>query len=154
MVFHWTRLRKSGVLPRISPQGAWDHVAEDMLLKFAGSGHPIFRATTPLSRGKLKNKGKGILSIHFTADPDTIDNLSHHSLCQSAQYLRGSGSYMRWMWRPARWHGGTRNTGGSINCSQRSQSWSTCSGRTWRFQHSFAKIFSTSQTTFTRRQIE
>ena len=29
-----------------SPQGAWDHIAEDMLLKFAESGHPIFRATT------------------------------------------------------------------------------------------------------------
>ena len=33
-----------------SPQGEWDHVAEDMLLRFAESGHPIFRATTPLSR--------------------------------------------------------------------------------------------------------
>ena len=33
-----------------SPQGAWDHVAEDMLLRFAESGHPIFRSTTPLSR--------------------------------------------------------------------------------------------------------
>ena len=47
-------------------------------------------------------------------------NLSHYSLCQSAQYLRGSGSHMRRIWTPARWHGGTRNTGGSINCSQRS----------------------------------
>ena len=28
-----------------SPQGAWDHVAEDMLLKFAESGCPIFHAT-------------------------------------------------------------------------------------------------------------
>ena len=42
-----------------SPQGAWDHVAEDMLLRFAESGHPIFRATTPLSRGQLKSKEKG-----------------------------------------------------------------------------------------------
>ena len=42
-----------------SPQGAWDHVAEEMLLLFAESGHPVFRATTPLSRGKLKRKGKG-----------------------------------------------------------------------------------------------
>ena len=42
-----------------SPQGEWDYIAEDMLLKFAESGHPIFRATTPLSRGKLKSKGKG-----------------------------------------------------------------------------------------------
>ena len=46
-----------------SPQGAWDHIAEEILLKFAESGHPIFRATTPLSRGKLKSKGKGE-SVH------------------------------------------------------------------------------------------
>ena len=52
-----------------SPQGAWDHVAEEMLLLFAESGHPIFRSTTPLSRGKLKSK----VSIHFTADQDTVD---------------------------------------------------------------------------------
>ena len=58
-----------------SPQGAWDHVAEDMLLKFAESGHPIFRATTPLSRGQLKSKGKGKVSIHFSADPDTVDTI-------------------------------------------------------------------------------
>ena len=58
-----------------SPQGEWDHIAEDMLLKFAESGHPIFRATTPLSRGKLKSKGKGKVSIHFSAEPDTIDTI-------------------------------------------------------------------------------
>ena len=58
-----------------SPQGAWDHVAEDMLLKFAESGHPIFRATTPLSRGQLKSKGKGKVSIHFSADTDTVDTI-------------------------------------------------------------------------------
>ena len=56
-----------------SPQGEWDHVAEDMLLRFAESGHPIFRATTPLSRGRLKSKGK--VSIHFSADTDTIDTI-------------------------------------------------------------------------------
>ena len=67
---------KSGILQRInSPQGAWDHIAEDMLLEFAESGHPIFRATTPLSRGQLKSKGRGKLSIHFTADQDTVDTI-------------------------------------------------------------------------------
>ena len=40
-----------------SPQGAWNDIAEEMLLEFAESGHPIFRATTPLSRGILKSKG-------------------------------------------------------------------------------------------------
>ena len=50
-----------------SPQGAWDDIAEQMLLEFAESGHPTFRATTPLSRGILKSKGRGKLSIHFAA---------------------------------------------------------------------------------------
>ena len=58
-----------------SPQGEWDRIAEDMLLEFAKSGHPIFCATTPLSRGKLKSKGKGKVSIHFSAEPDTIDTI-------------------------------------------------------------------------------
>ena len=46
-----------------------------MLLEFAESGHPIFRSTTPLSRGKLKSKGHEKLSIHFTADQDTVDTI-------------------------------------------------------------------------------
>ena len=58
-----------------SPQGEWDHVAEDMLLRFAESGHPIFFATTPLSRGQLKSKGRGKVSIHFSADQDTVDTI-------------------------------------------------------------------------------
>ena len=58
-----------------SPQGAWDNIAEQMLLEFAESGHPIFRATTPLSRCNLKSKGRGKLSIHFAADQDTIDTI-------------------------------------------------------------------------------
>ena len=39
-----------------SPQRIWDHIADKMLLEFAESGCPIFRATTPLSRGKLISK--------------------------------------------------------------------------------------------------
>ena len=42
---------------------------------FSESGHPIFRATTPLSRGILKSKGQGKLSIHFTADYPTIETV-------------------------------------------------------------------------------
>ena len=58
-----------------SPQGAWDNIAEEMLLEFAESGHPTFRATTPLSRGILKSKGHGELSIHFAADEQTIETI-------------------------------------------------------------------------------
>ena len=58
-----------------SPQGIWDHIAEKMLVEFAESGCPIFRATTPLSRCILTSKGHGKLSIHFTADYPTIDTI-------------------------------------------------------------------------------
>ena len=58
-----------------SPQGAWDNIAEEMLLEFAESGHPTFRATTPLSRGILKSKEHGKLSIHFAADKLTIETI-------------------------------------------------------------------------------
>ena len=46
-----------------------------MLLEFAECRHPTFRATTPLSRGILKSKGCGKLSIHFAADQDTIETI-------------------------------------------------------------------------------
>ena len=58
-----------------SSQGAWDNIAEKMLLEFAESGHPVFCATTPFSRGALKSKGRGKLSFHFAADQDTIDTI-------------------------------------------------------------------------------
>ena len=55
-----------------SPQGIWDKLAGKMLIEFAESGCPIFRATTPLSRGQLKSKGHGKLSIHFAADQEKL----------------------------------------------------------------------------------
>ena len=73
-----------------SPQGEWDHIAEDMLLRFAESGHPIFRATTPLSRGHLKSKGKGKVSIHFSADTDTIDTIYRINLSVNQLSIYGA----------------------------------------------------------------
>ena len=58
-----------------SPQGVWDNISEEMSLEFAESGHPTFCATTPLSRGVLKSKGHGKLSIHFTADYPTNEQV-------------------------------------------------------------------------------
>ena len=58
-----------------SPQGIWDHIAEKMLVEFAESGCPIFRSSTPLTRGKLKIKGHGRLSIHCAADQETIETI-------------------------------------------------------------------------------
>ena len=73
-----------------SPQGAFDNIAEEMLLEFAESGHPTFRATTPLSRSILKSKGHGKLSIHFTADNPTIETVFR--LINSANQLNIYGA--------------------------------------------------------------
>ena len=58
-----------------SPQGERDKMAERMLLEFAVSGCPIFRATIPLSRGRLKSNGHGKSSIHSGADLETIETI-------------------------------------------------------------------------------
>ena len=48
---------------------------KDDVVEFAESGHPIFRATTPLSRGRLKSKRHGKLLIHYAADLETIETI-------------------------------------------------------------------------------
>ena len=75
-----------------SPQGAWDHIADEMLLEFAESGHLTFRATTPLSRCILKSKGRGKLSIHFAADGDTIDTIYRMILSVNQLNVYGAGA--------------------------------------------------------------
>ena len=49
--------------------------AEKMMLTFAESGHPVFHVTSPLSRGPLKSKDCGKLSIHYCADLETIETV-------------------------------------------------------------------------------
>ena len=46
-----------------------------MMIKFGESGHPVLRATSPFSRGTLKSKGGGQLSIHFCSDGNTIETV-------------------------------------------------------------------------------
>ena len=58
-----------------SPQGICDKIAERMLVEFGESGCPIFRATTPLFRARLRSKGHGKLSIHYAADLETIESI-------------------------------------------------------------------------------
>ena len=45
------------------------------MLEFGENKHPVFRATNPLSRGQLKSKGGGKLSIHYCPDLDTIKSV-------------------------------------------------------------------------------
>ena len=76
MVIPWTWIRKKWYsINEDSSQGEWDNMAERMLLEFAESGCPIFRDTSPLSRGQLKSKGGGKLSIHCCADFATIETV-------------------------------------------------------------------------------
>ena len=39
--------------------------AEDMMLNFSESGHPVFHGSSALERGDLKSKGKGKLFFIF-----------------------------------------------------------------------------------------
>ena len=48
---------------------------EDMMLNFAESGHPIFRATTAFERGELKCQGQVVKSIHFNGSDETIESI-------------------------------------------------------------------------------
>ena len=77
-----------------SPQGIWDHIAEKMLLEFAESTCPIFRATTPLSRGQLRSRGHGKLSIHFAADQETIETIFRIIVFANQLSLYGAVSNM------------------------------------------------------------
>ena len=73
-----------------SPQGEWDNMAERMLMEFAESGCPIFRATSPLSGSRLKSKGHGKLSIHFAANQETIETVFRIIVCANQLSLYGA----------------------------------------------------------------
>ena len=55
------------------PDGEWDMTAEIMMLNFAESGHPIFRATSALEERELRSKENGNKSIHFNGGEETIE---------------------------------------------------------------------------------
>ena len=65
-------------------------MAEKMMSEFAESGHPIFRATSPMSRGQLKSKGHGKLSIHFAAVQETIETIFRMIISVNQLSLYGS----------------------------------------------------------------
>ena len=81
-----------------SPQGEWDNMAKRMMLEFAESGHPFFRATNPLSRCRLKSKGHGKLSIHYCGDLETIETIFRIlSLQTSSVFTEQSRRYVKSM---------------------------------------------------------
>ena len=68
-------LKRSAILQRIVHKELGIISRKKCCLAFAESGHPTVRARTPLSRGILKSKGHGKLSIHFAADELTIGTI-------------------------------------------------------------------------------
>ena len=55
------------------PDGDWDRIAERMMMNFAESGHPVFRAASALERGELRSEEKGKKSIHFNGGEENIE---------------------------------------------------------------------------------
>ena len=92
MVIHWSWFRKE--VKEDSPQGIWDNLAEKMLIELAESGCPLLRASSPLSRGKLKSKGHGKLSIHYAADLETIETIFHIIVSANQLSLYGATADM------------------------------------------------------------
>ena len=60
--------------------GEWDKTAERMMLNFAESGHPVFRATSVVERGELRSTEKGKKSIHFNGSEETIELILFHTI--------------------------------------------------------------------------
>ena len=73
-----------------SPQEVWDNIAERMLVEFAESGCPIFRATSLLFWGQLKSKGHGKLSIHCAADLETVETIFRIIVLENQRSLIGA----------------------------------------------------------------
>ena len=54
-----------------SPQGVWDKMTELMMLKLAENGHPVFRATSPLSIvQRSAHKQRRWKNCRYTVVPD------------------------------------------------------------------------------------
>ena len=82
---------------------------------------PTFRATSPLSRGRLKSKGHGKLSIHYAADLENDWNyFSHNCFCKPARSVRSSRRDMWRVWIPS-WKNGETRCDGAIEFLTRAQ---------------------------------
>ena len=77
-----------------SPQSEWDKMGEKMMITLAETGHPVFRATSPLSGGQLKSKGGGKLTIHFCTDGETIETVFRTILSVNQLSLYGAVAEM------------------------------------------------------------
>ena len=95
LVISWAWIRKEWYgAHTYKPNGEWDRVAEDMMINFSESGHPVFRGSRSLERGNLRSKGK--LSIHFCGDDETAEVVLRTiiSVKELSVYGRSSSEYV------------------------------------------------------------
>ena len=55
------------------PHGEWNASSETTMQEFAESGHPVFRFSSPLSRGVLKRRRKEKVSMHCNGQPNSAE---------------------------------------------------------------------------------
>ena len=68
-----------------------DRTAERMMLNFAESRHPIFRATSSLERGEFRSKEKENMSIHFNGSEENIELILRTVISANQLSVRSSG---------------------------------------------------------------
>ena len=74
-----------------SPQGEWDKMAEKDDGDTRRKRTPSLPSHESMSRGQLKSKGGGKLSIHYCADQETITTVFRNNyFCKTAQSLQSS----------------------------------------------------------------
>ena len=81
-----------------SPQGEWDRIAEQMMLTFAESKHPIFRSTSPfVQRSAQEQRWWKIIDTLSRRPGNDWNCFSHNYFCKSAQSLRSNRRNVWWM---------------------------------------------------------
>ena len=117
--------KRSGILLMVA-------VAELMMIKFGESGHPVFRATSPLSQGTLKSRGGGKLSIHFCADGGTIETVFRTIISVNQLSIYGAVSDLCEEYKACQIRTGETCTGRTIwpivraYCKSTKNEWTSC----------------------------
>ena len=90
-------LKRSGISAENSPQGAWDHIADEMVLGTCRKRAAYFPCNDSIVQGYSQEQRtwKTVDTLHCRLS-NNWNSFSHHHFCQSAQYLRSSGEHM---WR-------------------------------------------------------
>ena len=79
---------------RANQQGTGTTPLKIMMEEFAENGHPVFRCSSPLTRGTLKSKGDGKNLIHHNANADSAELLLETVTALSP--LSISGAVAKW----------------------------------------------------------